>query len=312
MGSYDSMIANFDAVEKLGRAIAQSQLFGCSSVDQGVVIATECFLNDQSPLDYAKRNKLMQGKPFKQYDAMLAEFHERGGKSTIESKTPDLASITLMYGGQTKSFSLTWEDAQKETFPYHVDKDMKEAMVIELLAKGEKPKLKAKYATPRSRAIMLFARVVSDAIRSMCPEVNYGQYTPEEIEDIPSNEPVKPAREVAKPASVQPQPDVAAAPSTESEPPFEHYTHPVLRDTDPITDDQIKDIQQKLQEVRQYDATITEKLKGWLAQKGLKIRDLTTKEGETLLLALAEKNVREFFDASLRKGLASKAAASPT
>lgn len=308
MGSYDSMIANFDAVEKLGRAIAQSQLFGCSSVDQGVVIATECFLNDQSPLDYAKRNKLMQGKQFQQYDSMLAGFHERGGKSKIESKTPDLASITLTYDGQTKTFSLTWEEAQKETFPYQG----KEAEIVATLQAGKQPALKPKYATPRSRAIMLFARVVSDSIRSMCPEVNYGQYTAEEIEDIPSGEAVRPAREVAKPVAVEPEPAATAAPSTISEPPYEHYTHPVQRDTDPITDSLIKDIQQKLQEIRQFDATITDKLKEWLASKGLKIRELTVKEGETLLAALGEKNVRAFFDASLRKGLASQAAASPT
>ena len=43
---------------------------------------------------------------------------------------------------------------------------------------------KDNWATPRSRMQMLWARVVSDGVRTMAPEICSGIYTPEETADI--------------------------------------------------------------------------------------------------------------------------------
>jgi hypothetical protein len=77
--------------------------------------------------------------------------------------------------------------------------------------------LKSKYATPRSRKTMLWARVISEGIKAIAPEVNFGQYTTEELEDIADSVSTTEAKPVATPA-----PNVAsgatvtttAAPST--------------------------------------------------------------------------------------------------
>jgi hypothetical protein len=53
---------------------------------------------------------------------------------------------------------------------------------------------------------MLWARVVSDAVRTVCPLANRGNYTPEEIEDI----------EPAKSFAPTPVPAAVTVPSTEA------------------------------------------------------------------------------------------------
>ena len=53
---------------------------------------------------------------------------------------------------------------------------------MKTLAAGGKPELKAQWATNRGRMQMMAARVVSDGIRAIMPEVNEGRYTPEEFD----------------------------------------------------------------------------------------------------------------------------------
>lgn len=305
MASYESLIANYASIEKMGHAITVSRMFGCDSKEQGVVIAVDCYLSDMSPIEYAKRNKLLNGKPFKQYDAMLAEFHERGGKSRIVSKTPDLASIELEYNGTKQNFSLSWEDALKETFPYYVGREIKEEQVIDMLNKGEKPKLKAKYATPRSRAIMLFARVVSDAIRSMCPEVNFGCYTQEELEDLPGGETTTAAVR-SEPAKAPPAPAAVPTmvPATEEKPSPLAGADEVSDAVDPAS--QISQsfadlLRAKVKEIVQTDAMFAKKLAAKLKESGVDggIGGLTHAEGVKLQAALERKEITEAINASL-------------
>jgi hypothetical protein len=321
--SYDDLASHIEAIEKMGSWIVQSKFFGCDYPAQGHVIAMELFLTGMSPIEYQRRNKIVQGKPFKQYDSMLAEFHEKGGVSRLISKTPELASIELTYREVKQTFSLTWEEAQKESFVYHTDGSMKEAMVLDLLAKGTPPKLKAKYATPRSRAIMMFARVVSDGIRSMCPEVNYGTYTPEEgldFIDAESVVAVDPAKEESKrqileskkvePVKTEP---AKAIEVKQPEPVQMEIRDESLQTTlagtsqdeaseeelqfGPATPTQIAEIKQLLVELNDAGVDIKQKLVAKLKQHGLeKLSDLCESEATRLIQSLAVKNVSAWFD----------------
>ncbi len=319
MGTYGELVANYQAIEKLGQSIAKSAMFGCQSEHQGIVIATDCFLSGISPLEYARRNKIVSGKPFKQYDAMLAEFHERGGKSSLLSKTPDLASIELEYKERKQVFSLSWEDAQKETFVYHTDANMKEQMVLDMLAKGEKPKLKAKYATPRSRAIMLFARVVSDAIRSMCPEVNYGVYTQEEIEDLPGEGSARATPEMPTPKApteVNPPPTPVDVPQpktplVDTPQPLAGADSPPIDTTQPITDARKARIVELVKIINQAQPDFSKRLKAKLLAAGVPdglVAGLTIAEGEELIGLLERKEI----DAALTMSLTKRGTENPT
>lgn len=169
-------------IDQLGEQIYRSTMFGCESPSQGKVMAMECIAKRLPPLSLAERYHLIKGKLSMKADAMLADFRRRGGKSKIVERSPERAAIKLALDGESQQFEITWEQAAREPFVY----EGKEADTVTRLTAGQadKLKLKAKYATPRSRSQMLWARVVSDAVRAMAPEVVAGLYTPEELADV--------------------------------------------------------------------------------------------------------------------------------
>lgn len=310
--NFIDLARDLEQVEKLGKWIARSKFFQLDYEEQGIVIATECYLQNVSILEYAKRNKIVAGKPFVQYDAMLAAFRERGGSHKILSMTPDLASIEITTaGGEKSTHSLSWEDAQQESFPYIG----KESDIIAKLSRGEKPELKPKYATPRSRAVMLFARLVSSTIRAICPEVNYGVYTEEEAEDFlrvdaPAAEPVqRPSRMKQPETKVEPQPEAKAEPKPEPQPEPEI---PKLAATEggasqggidePLTEAQRQRIIQLMTEATQAGATdLKQKIMDKLKASGMsKLADMSVAEGNVLIAALSEKNASLWLEASLK------------
>lgn len=168
---YDRISDPIAAVREMGKDIAHSQMFGCSNEEQGRVLAMTCFAKRMDPLALAERYHLIKGKLSMRADAMLAGLHERGGSHRIIRRTADAAEIEIAINGDTQRFAFTWEEAKQEPFVYGKEE------------KGKRP-LKDNWATPRSRMQMLWARVVSDGVRAMCPEVVCGSYAPEEIADM--------------------------------------------------------------------------------------------------------------------------------
>jgi len=157
------------AVAALGEDIARSQMFGCDNVQQGRVFALECLARRLPPLSLAEQYHIVDGKLMMRYDSMLAEFNRRGGKHRILSRTPEKAEIELEHEGETYRESYTWEEAQADGLPFGKE------------GKDGKHRLKKNWSTLRGRKQMLWARVVSEAVRAVMPGVNHGRYTPEEM-----------------------------------------------------------------------------------------------------------------------------------
>jgi hypothetical protein len=180
---FDRITDPKETAKQLGAAICESKVFGCSNAGQGEVLAWECLVLRIPPLRLAQTYHLIMGKLTMRADAMLAGLVERGGAYVVKVRTPDAAAIEIDYRGQKQLFSLTWEEAKKEPFAY----EEQDGKVVEMWAetdpkKKKEPTLKTKYSTPRARMQMLWARVVSDGVRTMAPEVNSGRYTPEEFD----------------------------------------------------------------------------------------------------------------------------------
>ena len=167
------------AVHSLGMTIAKSGMFGSLTEVQGDLLSLECFSQHLPPMQLALRYHVIDNKLSMKADAMLAEFNERGGRHKIIARTAERAEVELTWDGYTHAFAFTWEEAKQEPFVYNG----KQTDVLKALGNGGKLEVKAKYATPRSRAQMLWARVTSDGVRAMCPGVNFGRYTPEEMGD---------------------------------------------------------------------------------------------------------------------------------
>lgn len=186
---YDKITDAGSFIKTMGREIAASKMFGDLTTSQGEVFALECAARRMPPLMLAEKYHVIFGKLSMKAEAMLGEFHERGGKSRIVSRTPELVAIELELNGSKQQFSLSWAEAEQESFPYATPKGVTEDAVIEKIIAwksgkrgASQPELKTKYKTPRSRTQMLWARLVSDAVRAMMPEVNSGRYTPEEFD----------------------------------------------------------------------------------------------------------------------------------
>ena len=192
---YERMPDSLAAVQTLGNAIAKSRMFGCETVEQGQVLALECMARRMPPLTLAERYHVVQGKLMMKYDAMLAAFHELGGKHKIIARTEDRAEVELTIDGQTHREAITWEEAKQEKWPY----------------KGDGKSLKDNWATPRARRQMLWARAVSEGVRALCPGVNSGRYVPEEIDDDGSAVATSNGNGHAKPATTSVVDQAAAA-----------------------------------------------------------------------------------------------------
>jgi hypothetical protein len=242
---YQKMPDPLAAIQSLGRDIAVSRVMGEITVGMGNVLAMECLSRGIPPLTLAEKYNVIFGKLSMKAEAMIGEFHERGGKSRILRRDADGVSIELEYDGNKQTFSLTWEEAQCESFPYEIKKGTTEDQVIEKIlawkagARGARqPELKTKYKTPRSRTQMLWARLVSDAVRAMMPEVNSGRYTPEEYDAGGDDEPqaggdgqvvdaefeVKPEATASKPAEKSAEPNGNG----------QHTEKPIETATDPL------------------------------------------------------------------------------
>lgn len=152
----------------VGQAMAQSGMFGVNNDAAGLVVAMTCYQEKISLMDFKRTYHIVENTPSMRADAMLAKFCEIGGEYKIISKTSEKAEMSMKLNDREYSDSFTWEEAKEEPFPY----------------KKDGKALKKNWATPRAKKQMLWARLLSDMIRTIAPQVVAGVYTPEETEDF--------------------------------------------------------------------------------------------------------------------------------
>jgi hypothetical protein len=179
------------AIKQLGEAFAASGLFGCTKKEQGIAMLITCMAENLSPSEYQKTYHLVtiEGKTTQtmRSDAMLAKFQQAGGSFHWVRSTEKEAVLSLTYDGHTTEVSFTMDDARRAG-------------------------LAGKNTWKNYPDAMLRARCASKGIRMVCPMINFGVYTPEEVRDFDNpRAPVEPLlRDV--PASVvdEPPPEKAA------------------------------------------------------------------------------------------------------
>ena len=174
-------VASMSDIATAGELIARSGILGAQNAAEGFLIAATCHQTGMSFLEFAENYHLVKGRITKRADAMLASANRNGWKHRIIERSPNKAAIELTREKEKHVFELTWENALNEPFVYRGGPD---AQMAELRKPIDQRHLKDKYSTPRSRMQMLWARVVSDAVRAVDPSANQGTYAPEEVEDF--------------------------------------------------------------------------------------------------------------------------------
>lgn len=189
--TYEKM-NDLPSVQALGTAIATSGMFGCDKPEQGVIIALQCIAENKAPLEMAKNYHLVKGKLTKRADSMLADFKRSGGKI----KWGDLKNR------EAQSGTFTDPDGNVYDVSYSID-DAKAAGVYN--SKADSPWQK----TP---AAMMRARLVSETLRAIAPEIVTGVYTPEEAAQFDDVQPTqsKPEPKLAQAEPVTAQPVIEA------------------------------------------------------------------------------------------------------
>lgn len=281
--AYDNITDIREFCKDFGRAIALSKMFGVDTEAQGQILALECITRKCSPLTLAERYHFIFGKLSMKAETMLADFRAKfGGEFKIIERSPERAQIELMWNGIPYTFSITWEDIRKEPFPY----EGKEKDVLVKLAAKKPVELKAKYQTPRSRMQMLWARLVSDSIRVICPEVVTGSYTPEEIEDFDEFQEPAQQQQKSKRSTVQtvtPEPTQTVTPTVTAEP-TKTVNAEVIETSEMVSAEQINVITKLLEQIQPTQEQI-EKMKAKRAVSNW--RQLTKDQAVELIVKLS-------------------------
>jgi len=150
----------FNEMQALANSVVKSNMFGIKSPEAALALMAIAQAEGRHPGIVARDYHIISNKPTLKADAMLARFLDSDGKVEWHSYTDEKADATFTHprGGSVR-----------------VEWDMKRAKQAELGGNG----MWKKY--PRQ---MLRARVISEGIRTVCPGVVVGMYTPEEVQDF--------------------------------------------------------------------------------------------------------------------------------
>jgi len=158
-------VSTIDDLVKAGTMLAQSGMFDLNPAS-GFVVAATCHQQGISLMEFHRTYHIVDGKPAMRADAMLAEFRKRGAKYEITCNTIEEAAATFEFEGQTYKAAYTIEDAERTG-----DCFKKDGTTL-------------KYTWEKRPDDMLWARMISRAVRRLCPEINAGLYTSEEVADF--------------------------------------------------------------------------------------------------------------------------------
>lgn len=191
----------------MGQAFVNSGMFGCKNAAQGHVLALACVLERRNPLELVRTYHIIGGKLSMRADAMQAEFERRGGV---------IDWTDLGTSGEKATAKFTYKNHKRLEISY----TMRDAQIAGLV--------KPDSGWVKNPAAMLRARLISTAVRLLCPSIVAGTYTPEELsgglpeEVVPDSvtveaecvpvEPVQP-QVVARPAAAAASAPTSPAPA---------------------------------------------------------------------------------------------------
>lgn len=162
MESKELQVMSYNEVKALADTVVKSRLFTAfGNPDQALVLMMMAQVEGCHPMQAVQRYDVIQGKPAKKSDAMLADFQMRGGTVAWTEYTDEAVEAEFMAKGMSKPCRVRWT--------------YKQAVEAGLTSKPTWKQYKRQ---------MLKARVISEGVRISDPGVVAGLYTPEEVQDF--------------------------------------------------------------------------------------------------------------------------------
>jgi hypothetical protein len=179
-------------VDRMGDWIARSTMFGCTRVEQGKILAMHCYVTGMSPVELLRIYDIIDGKLSKKSMAAAAEFRQKGGKYRWINQGDDgqEAAAEFTFEGQTLVVRYTIKDATRQG-----------------LVKPNSNWVK----TPGN---MLRARMMSNAIGMLAPEIYAGDEPSDAETPAPASLELANATPAALPAAQPKMIENANAPVT--------------------------------------------------------------------------------------------------
>jgi hypothetical protein len=159
-----SQLITVDQIQTMANAVVKSQLFGMKTVEQATALMLIAQAEGYHPALAARDYHIIQGRPTLKAETMMARFQQQGGKVDWKTLTDEEVTATFSHpsGG---SATITWTFDQ-----------------------AKRAGLTGKDNWKNYPRAMLRARLVSEGIRTVFPGVVLGVYTPEEVQDIPTQQ----------------------------------------------------------------------------------------------------------------------------
>lgn len=149
-----------DDVKKLASALVASKLFAVKNVDEAFTMMMICMAEGCHPMQAMQRYHIVQGRPAKTANAMLADYQKSGGKTRWIERTETACEAEFTSPGLAAPLRVRWT--------------MEQAHAAGLTSKANWK------AYPRH---MLSARVISEGV-SLADASARTMVTPEELDDV--------------------------------------------------------------------------------------------------------------------------------
>lgn len=199
-------ITSFDDMEKVGKLIAGGGMFGIQNPAQAICLMLICHSEGLNPIEALKRYHIIQGRPSRRADSILADFESKGGAVIWHARTDEMVGATFFADRKTldekardrakERFGLMWDLVNEDDYGARADlinkigqlsHEGEETLIRTLqdaIAKGiagHENKLKDNWRqSPRQ---MLTARTVTEAVRIVKASVIAGMSTDDETKD---------------------------------------------------------------------------------------------------------------------------------
>jgi len=152
---------------QIGEALHKSGMFGIPNAQAGAVVVMSCFEEGKGLMQFLRENHIVENRPTKKADFLIAEFHRLGGRIKWLETDDKKARATFTWRDEQHTAEFTFDDAVQAGW---------------VTAKDGKT-IKHNWRRGAPRRAMLRYRLVTEVFKYFAAEIGYGYDVAELVSD---------------------------------------------------------------------------------------------------------------------------------